>query len=93
MDDNHRDVSLDFLYFKIVQSGEKETIPMNPRILNESFGKLFDGVLKKYNLKKKFAYLTTKSGVMLNNFDLRRKTQAILQEYSNEFELYYDKIM
>lgn len=84
---------LEFLFVKIVQSGEIKKIPLNELNLSKKFNALYIPMLKKLKLKKNDAFLTNESGQMFNKVNFDETVEDVVKEFGSKLKLYYEKIM
>ncbi|MHA1293200.1 MAG: hypothetical protein ACTSQJ_11070 [Promethearchaeota archaeon] len=81
-----------FLFIKIIQSGEIEKIPLNQVHLDMKFNLLYLPLLKSLKISKENIILSNKEGVALTNKDLNLPVKKIVEKFGNIINLYYEKI-
>ncbi|MFX1379490.1 MAG: hypothetical protein ACFFA4_10390 [Promethearchaeota archaeon] len=82
-----------FLFFKIVQSGERIKIPLTKENLTSEMKEIYLILLKDLKLKQKDVYISNEEGKMIGDFDLKLSLEDIINKFGNKLKLYYEKII
>ena len=82
-----------FLFFKIVQSGERIKIPLTKENLTSEMKEIYLILLKDLKLKQKDVYISNEEGKMIGDFDMKLSLEDIVSKFGNKLKLYYEKII
>jgi hypothetical protein len=82
-----------FLFIKIVQSGESIKISLTEKNLPIEFKEIYLPLLQELKLKQKNVYISNEDGKMIGNFDFNLPLEEIIQKFGNKLKLYYEKVI
>lgn len=71
----------EFLFLKIIQSGEIIKIVLTETNLKQKFKEFYVPILKRLKLKEKNVFISNKEGKMLGNSDLELPLKVISEKF------------
>jgi hypothetical protein len=84
--------NMEFLFLKIIQSGETIKIELTSMNLRKKFKDFYKPILKKLKLKEKNIFISNKEGKMLRNSDLELPLHVISKKFGCRLNLYSEKV-
>ncbi len=82
----------EFLFLKIIQSGEIIKIVLTETNLKKKFKEFYVPILKRLKLKEKNVFISNKEGKMLGNSDLELHLKVISEKFGYRLKLYSEKV-
>jgi len=82
----------EFLFLKIIQSGEIIKIVLTETNLKKKFKEFYVPILKRLKLKEKNVFISNKEGKMLGNSDLELPLKVISEKFGYRLKLYSEKV-
>ncbi len=82
----------EFLFLKIIQSGEIIKIVLTETNLKKKFKEFYVPILKRLKLKEKNVFINNKEGKMLGNSDLELPLKVISEKFGYRLKLYSEKV-
>ena len=82
----------EFLFLKIIQSGEIIKIVLTETNLKQKFKEFYVPILKRLKLKEKNVFISNKEGKMLGNSDLELPLKVISEKFGYRLKLYSEKV-
>jgi hypothetical protein len=82
----------EFLFLKIIQSGEIIRIALTDMNLKKNLKEFYVPILKRLKLKEKSIFISNEQGKMLRNSDLELPLREISKEFGNRLKLYSEKV-
>jgi len=82
----------EFLFLKIIQSGEIIKIVLTETNLKKKFKEFYVPILKRLKLKEKNEFISNKESKMLGNSDLELPLKVISEKFGYRLKLYSEKV-
>ena len=82
----------EFLFLKIIQSGEIIRISLTNMNLKKNLKEFYVPILKRLKLKGKNVFISNEEGKMLGNSDLELPLTVILKKYGYRLKLYSERV-
>ena len=82
----------EFLFLKIIQSGEIIKIVLTETNLKKKFKEFYVPILKRLKLKEKNVFISNKEGKMLGNSDLELPLKVISEKFGYRLKLYSETV-
>lgn len=82
----------EFLFLKIIQSGETIKIELTDMNLRKKFEDFYKPILKELKLKEKNVFISNKEGKMLRNSDLELPLNLISEKFGYRLNLYSERV-
>ncbi|MFX0042077.1 MAG: hypothetical protein ACFE8L_04115 [Candidatus Hodarchaeota archaeon] len=87
-----KDIYHEFLFLKIIQSGEIIRIALTDMNLKKNLKEFYIPILKRLKLKEKSVFISNEEGQMLGNSDLILPLKEISIKFGNRLKLYSEKV-
>ncbi len=82
----------EFLFLKIIQSGEIIKIVISDKNLRKNLKEFYVPILKELKVKEKDVFISNEESKMLGNYDLELPLNLIIKKFGNNLKLYSEKI-
>ena len=82
----------EFLFLKIIQSGETIRIALTDMNLKKNLKEFYVPILKKLKLKEKNVFISNVEGKMLENSDLELPLNIISKKFGNRLKIYSETV-
>lgn len=82
----------EFLFLKIIQSGEIIRIALTDMNLKKNLKEFYVPILKRLKLKEKNVFISNKEGKMLRNSDLELPLKVISEKFGYRLKLYSETV-